>query len=265
MDPGLRGKNALITGGASGIGFGISNALASEGVNLAIASRDPDPAAIETLKGYGVEVIAVPTDVSCEEQVRAMVSTTIGSLGSIDMYINNAAWSWHQQITALTTEAWLKTINTNLSACVWACREVAGHMIERKQGSILIIGSTAMYNPLYRETSYRVSKTGLKVFAEVLAVELAPYKIRVNVLIPGYFRTRLTAGMSGKVEDYMISQIPLRRPGDPDDVGAQAVVLLSDKLSGYTTGATVVIDGGLHLRPLSLYTDDELVALNSPS
>ncbi|NPV54311.1 MAG: SDR family oxidoreductase [Firmicutes bacterium] len=263
MDTGLRGKTALITGGASGIGFGISMALAQEGVNLAVASRKPDPAALDELRALGVKVVAISTDVSQEDQVNEMVRTAISSLGHLDMYINNAAWSWHEPITKLTTESWMKTINTNLSACVWACREVSRHMIERRQGSILIIGSTAMLNPLYQETSYRVSKTGLKVFAEVLAIELAPYGIRVNTLIPGYFPTRLVAGMTDQVRETLISQIPLRRPGRIEDVGAQAVVLLSDKLSGYTTGAHIVIDGGLHLRPLPFYTDQELLALNA--
>jgi NAD(P)-dependent dehydrogenase (short-subunit alcohol dehydrogenase family) len=264
MDTGLKGKHALITGGASGIGFGIAKALAGESVNLAIASRKPDPATLDELRVLGVEVIAIPTDVSQEDQVVRMVRAAISSFGHLELYINNAAWTWHEPIARLTTESFMKTINTNLSACVWACREVSRHMIERKQGSILIIGSTAMFNPLYQETSYRISKAGLKVFAEVLAVELAPYGIRVNTLIPGYFPTHLTGSISRAALDVLVHQIPLRRPGRVEEVGAQAVVLLSDKLSPYTTGASIVIDGGLHLRPLPFYTDEQLLALNAP-
>ncbi|MFQ5857652.1 MAG: SDR family NAD(P)-dependent oxidoreductase [Anaerolineae bacterium] len=264
MDTGLEGKTALITGGASGIGFGIAKALAEEGVNLAVASRNPDPTALDALRANAVEVVAIPTDVSQEDQVNSMVRSAIDHFGHLDMYINNAAWTWHESITRFTTESFMKTINTNLAAGLWACREVSRHMIERRQGSVLIVGSTATFTPLYQESSYRISKTGLKVFAEVLALELAPYGIRVNTLIPGYFPTRLAAGITDEAQEILVSQIPLRRPGKIEEVGAQAVVLLSDKLSGYTTGAFIVIDGGLQLRPLPYYADDELLALNAP-
>jgi NAD(P)-dependent dehydrogenase (short-subunit alcohol dehydrogenase family) len=270
METGLKGKVALITGGGSGIGFGIAKSLAQEGVHLAISSRNPDLAAVESLREMGIKAIAVKADVSKEEQVVNMIKTTISEFGQIDMYVNNAAWTFHEPITKLTTENWMNTINTNLSACVWACREVSKHMIARKQGSILIVGSTAMFNPLYQETSYRVSKTGLKVFMEVLAIELILHNIRVNMIIPGGFDTRMVRENKffdarterGKVEEILMKEIPIHRLGYPEEVGPTAVLLLSDKLSGYTVGETVVIDGGVKLRPLPLYTDAEIKEMN---
>lgn len=270
MDTGLKDKTALITGGASGIGLGIAKSLAEEGVHLAIASRNPAPEAIEELSRLGVKVISIKADVGKEDQVQQMVETAIAELGHLDMYVNNAAWTWHEPITKLTTENWMNTINTNLSACVWACREVSKHMIERKQGSILIVGSTATFNPLYQETSYRVSKTGLKVFMEVLAVELILHNIRVNMIIPGAFDTRMVRENNffsaktqrGKVDEMVLQEIPSHRMGLPQEVGPTAALLLSDKLSGYTVGETVVIDGGVKLRPLPLYTDDEIKNMN---
>ena len=263
MDTGLKGKTALITGGASGIGLGISKALAREGVSLAVASRNPEPAVLDQLRAIGVEVTGIQTDVSQEDQVRHMVRTAISSLGHIDLYVNNAAWAWHQPITRLDSQSWLNTIHTNLSACVWACREVSRHMIERKQGSILIIGSTAMFTPQYQEIAYRVSKTGLRVVMEILALELAPYGIRVNMIVPGHFVTRMTAGFVGEPLERLKSQTPLRRTGEPEEVGPAAVLLLSDQLSSFTTGTFLIIDGGLHLHPIPVFGDDQIREMNA--
>ena len=265
METGLKGKTALITGGSSGIGLGIARALAIEGVDLAVASRMPDQEALDELRQLNVRVVSITADVSQEEQVTEMVQSAIVSLGRVDLYINNAAWAWHQPITRLDSDSWLKTIHTNLSACIWGCREVARHMINRRQGSILIIGSTAMLTPMYRETSYRISKTGLRAMMEVLALELAPFGVRVNMIVPGHFVTRLTANFVGDSLERLKQQIPLRRTGDANEVGPSAVVLLSDMVSSYTTGACLVLDGGLHLRPLPIFSDEEILKMNAPT
>jgi len=263
VDSGLKGKTALITGGASGIGLGIAKALAGEGVGLAIASRNPNPDAISALRALGVQVIPIPVDVSREDHVNKMIAAAIETFGHLDLYVNNAAWTWHQPITRLETTAWTDTINTNLSSCLWACREVSRHMIARGQGSILIIGSTAMFTVQYRETAYRISKTGLKIAMEVMAVELAPYGIRVNMIIPGHFVTRMTAGFQGEPLRKLLGQVPMRRTGQPEEIGPAAVLLLSDRLSSYTTGTFLVIDGGLHLNPLPVYSDEEIREMNA--
>jgi glucose 1-dehydrogenase len=197
-----------------------------------------------------------------EDQVNAMVAQAIEVFGHIDLYVNNAAGTWHQPITQITTEAWLNTLNTNLSACLWACREVCRHMVARRQGSILIVGSTAQYNQAYREAAYHITKTGLRVLKDTLALEMAPYGIRVNLLVPGHYPTRLTASLAEDKAATLRHEIPLRRFGNPDEVGPAAVLLLSDALSSYTTGAELAIDGGLRLRPLPLYTDEEITQLN---
>lgn len=264
MDTGLAGKTALITGGATGIGFGIAQALAAEGVNLAIASLDLEAANIAELRAQGIKVEAIQCDVRQEQQVVDLVAKTLTVFGQLDLYVNNAAWAWHQSVTKIDTESLLNTLQTNLFACIWACREVSKHMIARRSGSILIIGSTAMLNPLFQESSYRVSKASLPYYAEILAIELAPFGIRVNTIIPGFHLTKLTtASLTKEALQKILREIPLRRAGLPQDIGSQATLLLSDKLSGYTTGAAIVIDGGLHLRPLPFYTDEQIAALNA--
>ena len=263
MDSGLSGKSALITGGGSGIGRAIALALAREGVNIAIASNRADEAgALGEIKTHGGKTLHIPADVSCEGDVTRMVEETIRALGGLDLYVNNAAIAVHEPITRLTSEAWRKTIDTNLSSCVWACREVCRHMIARGGGGILIVGSTAQFNQAYGEASYHISKTGLRIFKNTLALEMAPHGIRVNLLVPGHFETPLTAGIKAEQAAILRREIPLRRFGSTHELAATAVLLLSDQLSPYTTGAEFVVDGGLHLRPLPTLSDDQLLSMN---
>ena len=122
-----------------------------------------------------------------------------------------------------------------------------------------------MYTPGPSETVYRISKVGLKSIVQTLAVELAPHGIRINLLVPGHYRTRLTAGVPADIEAKLIQQIPLRTFGDVADCGNVAAFLLSPVLAKYITGAELVVDGGLSLRPLYFGTDDELKAMNQVS
>jgi NAD(P)-dependent dehydrogenase (short-subunit alcohol dehydrogenase family) len=265
MDAQLKGKTALVTGGTSGIGFHIALALAGEGVDVAIAARRPDARAVEALERRGTRVLAIQADVSQEAGVVGMVGQALEAFGHLDLYVNNAATARHQPLTRISAGDWQATVDTNLAACLWACREVAKHMIPRRQGSVLVVGSTAMYTPGPTETVYRITKMGLKALSQSLAIELAPYGIRVNLLVPGHYRTRLTAGIPAAVEERLTREIPLRRFGQLDECGHAAVMLLSDALSGYTTGAELVVDGGLHLRPLCFLSEPELQALNAPT
>ena len=261
----IAGKNCLITGGSSGIGLGIAKVLAREGVNLAIASRNPDSTAIEELKSYGINVVAISADVSKIDQAVGMVEEAIEKMGHLDFYVNNAAWSWHQPITKIDEEAWYNTINTNLSGAVFACRTAARHMTERGQGSFVIISSTSKYTPGYTETAYRCSKMGLNALMQNLATELAPFGIRSNMVTPGHYVTRMTGWdrLEKKlVEKFRDNYIPMRRFGETEEVGYSVALLLSDKCSGYTTGADIVIDGGLSLGPVKVVSDEEIRGLN---
>jgi NAD(P)-dependent dehydrogenase (short-subunit alcohol dehydrogenase family) len=264
METGLRGKTALITGGASGIGRGIALVLAGEGVDLAIASRNPDPAVISEIGSKGVKCFPISADVSEEPNVIRMVREAIDKLGHLDFYVNNAAWTWHQPFTKITSEAWYKTLNTNLSSCMWACREVGRYMIPRRSGNIVIIGSTVRFFPAYKETSYRVTKMGLRMLMQNLAIEYAPYGIRVNMVTPGHYVTRMTSGISHEIEQKMLDEmIPLHRFGEVNEIGNAVAFLLSNQLSSYTVGADLVIDGGLTLHPLGLYSQDEINNFNT--
>lgn len=264
MDSGLQGKKALVTGGGSGIGKAIALALAGEGVDVAIVSRDPNPETVRKIEDMGVSSLRLCKDLREESQVISMVQETILKFGHLDLFVNNAAWTWHEPITRITAESWVNTHQINVLACVWTCREVCKHMIARRQGSILIVGSTAQYNPAYKEAAYHASKAALVSYMTTLAVEMGLYNIRVNMLVPGSFPTKLNP-VSKEKEGRIIREVPLRRLGVPEECGPTAVLLLSDKLSAYTTGAQVVVSGGLHLRPFGRFSDDEILAMNAVS
>lgn len=261
MDSGMKGLRALITGGSTGIGFGIAEGLAKEGVNLVLASLSPGTEAVQELAQFGIEAEWIHADISSEDGVIGMINEACDVFGGFDLYVNNAAGTWHQPITKLTASSWEKTLATNLSACAYACRELGRRFIAQGHGSILIIGSTAAHIPLYSESAYRVSKAGLRAIMEVMAIELIPYGIRVNMLTPGAFLTNLTKDLS--LEQMGGPSIPIRRAGDISELAATAVLLLSDCLSAYTVGSEFVIDGGYRLRPMALLSDEEIKNLNS--
>jgi NAD(P)-dependent dehydrogenase (short-subunit alcohol dehydrogenase family) len=260
VETGLRGLRALITGGTTGIGLGIATGLASEGVDLVLVSLSPDEDSVASLRSIGVRAQYLRADVSTEHGVVQMVNQAWEVFDGIDLFINNAAGTWHEAVTKLTAKAWEITLATNLSACAYACREIGKRFIEQRRGSILIVGSTAAHVPLYREVAYRTSKSGLKALMEVVAIELIPYGIRVNMITPGAFTTDLTRHLP--VRQTGGSFVPLRRAGEVGELAGSAVLLLSDRLSSYTVGAELVVDGGVTLRPLELFTDAEIAAMN---
>jgi NAD(P)-dependent dehydrogenase (short-subunit alcohol dehydrogenase family) len=263
MNAELQGKTALVTGGTSGIGLAIATALAAEGVQVAVASREARADFAKTLRdSTGREALSLRADVSREEDVIRIVEDTVRTFGQLDLFVNNAAQARHQAITKVDTATYRSVLDTNLSACLWACRQVARHMVSRRAGAILIVGSTSMYTPGPTETVYRITKYGLKSIVQNLAIELAPHGVRVNLLIPGHYRTRLTDNIPEEIENRLKKEIPLRRFGQTSDCGSAATFLLSDALSGYTTGAELVVDGGLSLRPLYFGSDEDLATLN---
>lgn len=265
MQTQLRGKKALITGGGVGIGLGIAKALADEGVDIAIANRGEYPDAIGELEATGVKALGLRADVSKEADVVRMVEEATTGLGGLDMFVNNVAAHWDEPALKLTAEGWNNAMATNLTACALACREVGRHLIKQKSGSILIIGSTAMCRVNAGEIAYRVSKAALYPYMQGLAAEMAPFNVRVNMITPGLYMTRMIEGLGyeGDAYDRAVAGILFRRPGDAyRELAPSAVLLLSDALSSYTTGANLHIDGGFSLAAIQQRTDEEVRTMN---
>jgi len=271
MDLGLNGKKAIVTGGERGIGREICLSLAQEGVDLGYCDIKIDggkDSTQEEIRKFGRKAFGMEVDVSDEDQVIRFVQATIDELGSVDIFVSNAGIIEWEPITKITLECWNKILAVNLTGAMLCTREVARHMIETRKGVMLFTSSTIQFNPAYKEAAYRVSKTGVQVFAETAAIEFAPYGIRVNTVSPGLINSPNWAkGVLPKAandpqtgEGFM-GNIPLGRLGLPNDVGAAYAFLASDKAS-FATGANIVLDGGFTMRPLVLVTQDEIRNMN---
>lgn len=271
MDLGLNGKNALVTGGERGIGRDICLSLAREGVDIAycdIRVESGKESTQEEIRKFGRKAFAMEVDVSDEDQVIRFVQSTIGELGSVDIFVSNAGIIEWEPITKITLDCWNRILAVNLTGAMLCAREVARHMVEKRKGVMLFTSSTIQFNPAYKEAAYRVSKTGVQALAETAAIELAPYGIRVNTVSPGLINSPNWAkGVLRKAVndpqtgEGFIGNIPLGRLGLPNDVGAAYAFLASDKAS-FAAGANIVLDGGFTLRPLVLVTQDEIRNMN---
>lgn len=267
----LAGKNAVITGGERGIGREVCLALAREGVNIAycdINLLSDEGSTEKVIRSLGTQVMRSEVDVSSEQQVVAWVNEVIRDLGSIDIFVSNAGIIEWEPITKITLDCWDRILAVNLTGVMLCTREVSKHMIEQGKGVILFTSSTIQFNPAYKEAAYRVSKTGVQVFAETAAIELAPYGIRVNTVSPGLINSPNWAkGVLPKaVSDpetgaSFLDNIPLGRLGLPSDVGPAYAFLSSDQVP-FATGANIILDGGFSLRPLVLVKQDEIRNMN---
>jgi NAD(P)-dependent dehydrogenase (short-subunit alcohol dehydrogenase family) len=265
MESGLSGRRALVTGGASGIGRAVALALAAEGADVAVADRRDPSDAVKAASAYRDRACGIVADVSQEADVVRMVATAADAFGGLDLYVNNAAGAWHEPLAQLTREACERTMATNVAASVFACREVAWLFInQRCGGATVAIGSTATVSAQPRETAYRASKAALKAHIEVAAVELAPFDIRVNLVTPGASDTEFVADTDAAQRVRVTAEIPLRREAAPEEIASAVIFLLSDRLAGYVTGTELIVDGGLHLRPMFHGGDAVLRALSAP-
>jgi glucose 1-dehydrogenase len=271
MDLGLNGRNALVTGGERGIGREICLALAREGVNIAycdVKLENGPTSTLQEIRRTGREALAMEVDVSMENQVVGFIQKAISELGGLDIFVSNAGIIEWEPVTKITLDSWNRVLAVNLTGAMLSARETAKHMVERRKGVMLFTSSTIQFNPAYKEAAYRVSKTGVQMFAETVAIELAAYGIRVNTVSPGLINSPNWAkGVLEKAvndpltgEGFM-NNIPLGRLGLPGDVGSVYAFLASD-LCSFATGTNIVFDGGFTLRPLTLVSQDEIRRMN---
>src|SRR5262249_27049214 len=152
-----------------------------------------------------------------------------------DLAVYTAAVARHEPVLLVTPRAWEETMASNVAGCVWTCREAGKLLAASGGGAVLVVGLGAGYTPAAGEGVYRASKAALKAFVEVLALELAPSSVRVNLLTPGFVDTPLTAGLTANERETLLREVPLGRQALPRELAATALLLLSDALSPYTT------------------------------
>jgi 2-deoxy-D-gluconate 3-dehydrogenase len=244
----LSGKNALVTGGNGGIGFGIANELAAFGANVAIIGRNKTKidTAVNDLNKYNVKILGLEGEVSDESSVENIVQTTTKELGGIDILVNNAGIGIRNMPEEYTLEDWNQVININLTGSFLCARQVYPIMKKNGGGKIINIGSMTSIFGLDWAVAYASSKGGIVQMTKTLAVSWAKDNIQANTILPGWIHTELTQGIKtnfSKRYDHILSRIPAGRWGEPSDMGGTAVFLAS-RASDYVTGVSIPIDGG---------------------
>ncbi len=245
----LNGKVAIVTGGSRGIGRSIAVALAEAGADVCVAARKPE-ALEETLaaiKPTGRKAIAVPTNVRDLAALQSLVDQTKAQLGRIDILVNNAATNpvfW--PVANLDERAWDAIMNTNVKSAFFLSKMVREAIREHGQGgSIINVSSTGGLRASGGLGGYSVSKAALIMLTQVCAKEWGTDGIRVNAIAPGLIKTEFSRALweNEAILKNSLTQSPLRRIGDPDEM-AGAVVYFASAASSFTTGQTLVLDGG---------------------
>jgi NAD(P)-dependent dehydrogenase (short-subunit alcohol dehydrogenase family) len=245
----LTGKVAVITGSSRGIGRAIAERMAQQGANVVISSRKAGPCE-EVAAGInaagGGKAIAVPANISSQEDLQRLMDETRKAFGKIDILVCNAASNpFYGSQLDISDDAFRKILDNNIIANNWMIKMVVPEMKERKDGSIIIVSSIGGLRGSEVIGAYCISKAADMQLARNLARELGPHNIRVNCVAPGLVKTDFAKALwdTPAGEERASSGTPLRRLGEPDDL-AGAAVYLASRAGAWTTGQTLVVDGG---------------------
>jgi NAD(P)-dependent dehydrogenase (short-subunit alcohol dehydrogenase family) len=259
----LKGKVSIVTGGAAGIGKGISAAFAAEGAKVAIVNRRASlgEEVAKSIRDQGFEAKAFPADVSKEEQVTKMVEDVVGEWGKIDILVNNAAVIHNCKLVDLKLDDWNRVLTINLTGYMLCCREVAKAMIEQGTGGRIVnLSSIAALISEEGCLSYVCSKGAILSMTKTVAHELVDHGILVNSLLPGATWSELTEPMyTESVQKGLKEKIPMREIGRPEYIAKAALFLASDD-SYYMTGQEITMDGGWMMNgrlPGATYWEEE--------
>ncbi|MEM4518643.1 MAG: SDR family NAD(P)-dependent oxidoreductase [Sulfolobales archaeon] len=239
-------KVVLVVGGAGGMGRATVEEFVREGAKVVIADIDFEKARkiVDEFKSLGNDVLAVKCDVTKLEDVKNAVEVALRTYGKIDILVylvgilGEVAPVWESSV-----ESWDKVMNVNLKGAFLFCKEIAKHMISRGEGKIVMVSSVAGKDPNPYMAAYDASKAGLIAFARCLALELAPYKINVNCVVPGLTETPFIGFMTEEAVKRSASLIPLGRPAKPEEI-AKIIVFLSSDDASFVTGAAWNVTGG---------------------
>ena len=234
----LEGKTALVTGASRGIGRAIAAELASAGAKVVLSYRTGAEEADALASEIGGK--AVQADVSDPASAAALVEEA----GDVDILVNNAGVTRDGLLVRMSDEDWSTVIDTNLASCFYTCRAAARGMMKRRAGRVVNISSIVGIHGNWGQTNYAASKAGIIGFTKSLARELGSRNVRANVVVPGYVKTQLTDVLPEDATELMLTNTPLGRLGDPEDV-ARAVRFLCSDESSFITGAVLLVDGGL--------------------
>ncbi|SNS20335.1 gluconate 5-dehydrogenase [Noviherbaspirillum humi] len=246
----IEGKVAMITGGSRGLGLQMAEALGEVGCRIAITARKADELrdAQAHLKSQGIEAETFVNDLSKPEGIPALVEEVVDRVGMVDILINNAGATWGAPAEEYPDEAWHKVMNLNVDSTFFLAREVAKRcMIPRRAGKIINVASVAGLRGSATNVStiaYHTSKGAVVNFTRALASEWGKYNINVNGICPGFFPSKMSAGLLEKVAEGVIARAPLHRIGGDEDLKG-VVVFLASEASRHITGQNIAVDGGI--------------------
>ena len=257
----LEGQAALVTGASSGIGLAVARALAQAGAAIAVnyaGQRAPAERLAREIAESGGRAFAVQADVAQESAVETMMAETLRQFGRLDILIANAGLQRDSAFADMTLADWQRVIDVNLTGQFLCCRAAVRQFLaqpekpalSRARGKIICMSSVHEVIPWAGHVNYAASKGGVMLLMKSLAQEVAPQRIRVNGIAPGAIRTPINrpAWETPEALESLLTLIPYRRIGEPEDIGKAAVWLASDD-SDYVTGTSLFVDGGMTLYP----------------
>ncbi len=242
----LKDRVAIVTGGASGIGFGTAKRFLQEGAKVAICDvrQEAIDQAVEQLKEFG-PVKGYVTDISDRAQCDELAKAVAGEFGGrIDILINNAGITKDAQFYKMKDEDFYKVVEVNLFGTYNMSKAVVPYMMEQRYGKIVSASSIACIKGNFGQSNYAASKAAIMSFTRSLGRELGKYGINVNAIAPGFIRTAMTDKIPPDIMKQKIDSIPMRRTGEVEDVAAAYLFLASDDAS-FVNATTLIVDGGM--------------------
>jgi len=242
----LSGKVALVTGSGRGIGKAITFKLASKGAITVVndLSLSGAQTVVDEIKTQGGGGLAIAADVSSAADVASMVEAVIAAYGHIDILVNNAGITRDQLLLRMTDSEWDDVLNIDLRSVFLCTRAVLKHMLKERKGRIVSIASIVGLMGNAGQANYAAAKAGIVGFTRSVAKEVASRGITANAVAPGFIETDMTAKLSEKQKQDLMSRIPLGYLGTPQDV-AEVVAFLASDEARYITGQVITIDGGM--------------------
>lgn len=239
----LKGKTAVITGAAKGIGKAVAVAFAREGCNIVLNYRSTvSDEVIKEIESYGVECMAVKGDVSVFEEAEALIKGAKEKFGSVDVLVNNAGITKDGLLMRMSESDFDSVLNTNLKGTFNTIRHASNIMLKQRAGAIINMASVVGEIGNIGQANYAASKAGVIGLTKTTARELAARGVTCNAIAPGFIETDMTAVLKDDIKEAMAANIPLKRFGTGEDVAQAAVFLAKNR---YITGQVINVDGGM--------------------